>query len=175
MAQRLEIETARRRYERLLRSGRYFDHADRTFFDEQTGGFVLVHRGHDAQNLNSEFFLARVYAGEGRPVILQDESGPERTADADIAGEAWEFKQLTEEVTGSQKNRIQEGLRDARKQNAGCVAYHISHAGFDEEAAREGIKNAFWWDKEERLSLVDLVFNDGTRYRYERQDFEEHL
>ncbi len=175
MAQRPEIETARRRYERLLRSGHYFDDEDRTFFDEQSGGFVVVHRGHDTQNLDSEFFLARAYAGEGQPVILQDETSSERTHDADIAGEAWEFKQLTEEVTGNQKNRIQEGLRDARKQNAGCVAYHINHAGFDEEAAREGIKNAFWWDKDEQLNLVDLVFDDGTRRRYERQAFEESL
>ncbi len=175
MTQRPEIETARRHYEHLLRSGDYFDNAHRTYFDEQSGGFVLVHRAHDMQNLGSEFFLARIYAGEGQPVILQDESGSERTPDADIAGKAWELKQLTKGAIGSQKNRIQEGLRDARKQNAGCVAYHISHASSDEEAAREGIKNAFWWDKEERLNLIDLVFNDGTRRRYERQDFEERL
>ncbi|MDF0557021.1 hypothetical protein [Kamptonema sp. UHCC 0994] len=87
----------------------------RYYFDEGAGGFVLVHSEH---NLNdSERFVAEILAKMGKRVILLSERAAEgvKTPDANIDGEVWEFKELTEE-SKSLKNRVQEGISKSRKQ-----------------------------------------------------------
>lgn len=129
-------ETARERYDRLLASGAYYTEDERVYFDEETRGFVLVHREHATHSFASELVVARSYAALGHQVVLQKEIGVTgRAADADVDGEPWEFKEVTAE-SANVRNRLQDGMRSARKQGARCVAFHINRATFDEKEAR---------------------------------------
>ena len=53
---------SRRAYERLLASGNHL--AERTYYSGESGGFVVVHRGHMTGGLDSEMETARFYAND---------------------------------------------------------------------------------------------------------------
>ncbi len=61
---------------------------EKYFFDDQTGGYVLIHQGHNRQpNFESELFLAKIFSTRGRAVLLVNEKQSEKikSPDAEIA------------------------------------------------------------------------------------------
>jgi len=130
---------------------------ERIYFDQTTGGFVLLHTGHNrGESLESELFIAKVFAKNGGRVKLLD--GSEQIEGKRPDAEIWDFKKLTAEVVGF-TNRIQAGIREARKQGAVKVAYHIAMKDFNLE---KGMRSAFEFDKLKQLQQVFLVFQDGS-------------
>jgi hypothetical protein len=144
---------------------------ERHYFDENTGGFVLIHRDH--QTTESDRFIARTLANIGRRVKLLSEQAPEgvRTPDADVDGEIYEFKELTEH-SKSLRNRVQEGLGKARSQGAKVVVYHINRASYDIEQINRGIRQAFFWDTEQQIQAISLVFQTGEMQTLTREEWE---
>ncbi len=99
-----------------------FDNADseyeRLHFDQQSGGFVLVHNDHNRDNaFSSELFVARVFARRGNRVKLLDESDafPGKHPDANINGEIWDFKEIAnaENIAGATQQQIRRGKKQA--------------------------------------------------------------
>lgn len=144
---------------------------ERHYFDEDTGGFVLIH--HDHQTTESDRFIARTLANIGRRVKLLSEQAPEvvRTPDADVDGEIYEFKELTEQ-SKSLRNRVQEGLSKARSQGAKVVVYHINRASYEIEQINRGIRQAFFWDREQQIQAISLVFQTGEMQTITREEWE---
>ncbi len=146
----------------------------RTYFDEKTGGFVLTHEQHGKQNIQSEQFVAQVFATQGKQVRLLKEIGlPEgvKTPDAEIDSALWDFKRLTEEAT-SLANRVQAGIKQAIKQGAANVGYHIDRSEYDLSEIERGIKRALDLDIAEQIDRVVLIFKDGSMDIYDRTRFE---
>ncbi len=115
-----------------------------TYFDQETGGFVLIHEQHGKQDIQSEQFVAQAFAEQGKQVRLLKEIGlPEgmKTPDAEIDGVLWDFKRLTEDAT-SLANRVQAGIKQAIKQSAENVGYHIDRSEYDLSEIERGIKRA---------------------------------
>ena len=147
------------------------DDYERYYFDEITGGFVLIHQNH--KTTESELFIAKVLAQKGGQVKLlseQAEAGV-KTPDAEIDGKICEFKELTE---GSQSlgNRVQEGIGQARKQGATAVYYYINRSDYELWKINRGIRQAFFWDKQQRIKEISLLFNDGTLETISREEWE---
>ncbi len=65
---------------------------ERHYFDQNTGGFVLIHQNH--KTTPSEVFVAEVLARQGKRVKLLSEQLVTRgkVPDAEIDGQFWEFK-----------------------------------------------------------------------------------
>lgn len=142
---------------------------ERYFYDENTGGFVLIHQDHNTTN--SERFVALVFANLGRRVKLLSEQAPPgiKTPDAEIDGELWEFKELSQEAV-SIKNTVQRGVAVAKKR-APNVAYHINTEASIEDINR-GITRALLWDTQSFLQKLALVFNDSRVQVLTREELD---
>jgi Contact-dependent growth inhibition CdiA C-terminal domain len=145
---------------------------DRTYFDKATGGFVLVHKGHNrGESFASELFVAQTLAQRGSRVFLLDETETIAGSrpDARVDREIWDFKRLTPDAVAF-TNRIQAGIKAARKQGAVKVAYHIDREDFDLDEIERGIKRALSLDVREQVQAVILVFKDEETITYTRDD-----
>lgn len=143
----------------------------RSYFDEVTGGFVLIHQQH---NLNdSESFVAEVLAKMGKKVKLLSEQAAEgvRTPDAEIDGEICEFKELTKE-SSNLKNRVQEGFGKAKNQSANAVIFHVNIEIYDIREIDEGIRQAIYWDVNNLMQTIILVFNNQSVQKITREEWE---
>ncbi|MEG3436279.1 hypothetical protein V0288_04035 [Pannus brasiliensis CCIBt3594] len=143
---------------------------DRYYFDEKTGGFVLIHENHNIND--SERFIAEVFARLGNRVTLLDERAESgvKTPDADINGDIWEFKELSPDAV-SIKNTIQRGVASGKK-SAPNVAYYINHNRADIRDINRGITRALVWDTDEYLQKLALVFNDGSLQLLSREELD---
>ncbi|AFY60196.1 hypothetical protein [Synechococcus sp. PCC 6312] len=144
---------------------------EKYYFDERTGGYVLIHQGHNRnEGFESEVSVAKAFARRGYQVELVNEQGEEgqRQFDALVNGEPWEFKELTSKARNV-KNAIQKGIKIAKYQ-APRIAYHINREA-DTRLINAGIKNALFWDDDQKITLVAVV-RSGTLQVLSREDID---
>lgn len=144
---------------------------DRFYFSLTMGGFILLHVAHNRQNFQSEQVVARCLADQGDRVYLLPEVGfPQgvKTPDAEVNGELWDFKCLTAETTAF-ANRVQAGIKVARRQGAIGVGYHVDTDDYDLSEIRRGIRRAFDLDVDQQIQQVLLVFREGEPIVYQRE------
>lgn len=141
----------------------------RYYYDEDTGGFVLIHQDHNTND--SERFVALVFAKLGRRVKLLTERATYgiKTPDAEIDGEIWEFKELSSEAVNI-SNAFQRGVAVAKKR-APNVAYHIN-TDADITEINKGITRALVWDTSKLLQKIELVFNEGRVMSLTREELD---
>lgn len=143
----------------------------RSYFDDVTGGFVLIHQEH---NLNdSESFVAEVLAKIGKRVTLLSEQAAEgvRTPDAEIDGEICEFKELTES-TRNIRYRVQEGISRAKNQGASIVIFHINRENYDVWKINAGIKQGLFWDTQNQIQQIFFVAKSKQIQIITREDWQ---
>lgn len=159
------IETSRAIYENAA------PEYQRYYFDEIAGGFVLIHQQHNLNN--SEIFVAEVLAKIGMRVKMLSEQAPSgiKTPDADIDGQICEFKELTKE-SNNLKNRVQEGFGKAKNQSANVVIFHVNIEIYDIREIDQGIRQAIYWDVQQLIQTVILVFNNQSVQKITREEWE---
>ena len=180
MANPSQIEAARRRYERLLESGNHFTSAPRTHFDERSGGFVVVHQGHQLHALDAEMQTARFYARRGVWVRLLDETGPEPVADAHHGGPhgdglEWDYK--TARAGGDPKSKAQSGISSGKKPS-GNVVIRFEDENVDVSRINRGVNAALQFDQKREQPFVRnivVLFEREQEYLEERRTPEEFL
>ncbi len=91
-----------------------------------------------------------------------------KTPDAEVNGELWDFKCLTAETTAF-ANRVQAGIKVARRQGASGVDYHVDTDDYDLSEIRRGIRRAFDLDVDQQIQQVLLVFREGEPIVYQRE------
>ncbi|MEG4198202.1 CdiA C-terminal domain-containing protein [Microcoleus sp. Pol12A5] len=143
----------------------------RYYFDERAGGFVLIHQQHNLNN--SEIFIAEVLAKIGMRVRMLSEQAPSgtKTPDADVDGQMCEFKELTKE-SNNLKNRVQEGFGKAKNQSANAVIFHVNIENYDILEIDQGIRQAIYWDVQQLIQTVILVFNNQSVQKITREEWE---
>ncbi len=138
------------------------------YFDENTGGFVLIHRNHNTTP--SEVFVAEVFAEQGKRVKLLSEQFWEgrKVPDAEIDEEFWEFKELCNatNIRGATQRDIREGRKQARN-----IAYHINQA-YDISRINAGIESAIRFDDKQLVEKITLIFNNGYSETLTREEIE---
>lgn len=148
------------------------DEYEKHYFDNQTGGYVLIHQGHNrGESFASEVFIAETLARQGAIVVLVDERGEDgvRRFDALVDGEVWEFKELTENAK-SVSSAIQKGLREGKKQ-ASRVAYHINRDA-DIKQINLAVKNALYWDTSGKIQVIIIVDRNGSFQSLSREEID---
>jgi Contact-dependent growth inhibition CdiA C-terminal domain len=142
---------------------------ERYYYNEDTGGFVLLHQAHNTNY--SELFVALVFAKLGRRVKLLSEQAPSgvKTPDAEINGEIWEFKELSAEAVNI-GNAFQRGVAIAKKR-APNLGYHINTI-VDIKEVNKGLARALVWDTDKRLKRIELIFNDETVQTLTREELD---
>lgn len=159
------IETSRAIYENAE------PEYQRYYFDEVAGGFVLIHQQHNLNN--SEIFVAEVLAKIGKRVRMLSEQAAQgvKTPDAEIDGQICEFKELTKE-SNNLKNRVQEGFGKAKNQSANVVIFHVNIEIYDIREIDQGIRQAIYWDVQQLIQTVILVFNNQSVQKITREEWE---
>jgi Contact-dependent growth inhibition CdiA C-terminal domain len=144
----------------------------RSYFNPATGGFILVHGAHNRQSLASELFVAQSLANQGQRVYLLPEAGLPagiKTPDAEVDGQLWDFKCLTSETIAF-ANRVQAGIKIARRQGAIGVGYHVDTDDYDLSEIRRGIRRAFDLDLDQQIQQVLVVFRREPPIVYQREN-----
>ncbi len=140
----------------------------RYYFDEDTGGFVLIHQEHKLTD--SEVFVAETFARQGRRVKLLSEQNLEgiKTPDAELDGEFWEFKELrnARNVRGAVQQDIREGKKQARN-----IAYYINQ-DFNILDINAGIQTAIRFDESRLVQQITLIFRTGSLKTLTRSELE---
>jgi hypothetical protein len=141
------------------------------YFDEETGGFVLIHQSHNTTD--SDRLIAETLAKQGMKVKLLTEQAASGvfTPDAEVNGEIYEFKELTEQ-SKSLMNRVQEGIGQARKQGATTVIYHINRSRYEIWQINRGIRQAFFWDKSQQIQKIGLLLPNEQIEIITREEWE---
>ncbi|MDG2989795.1 hypothetical protein L3556_02415 [Candidatus Synechococcus calcipolaris G9] len=146
---------------------------EKHYFDEQTGGYVLIHEGHNrSASFESEVFVAETFARQGYRVELVDEEGEDgqRRFDALVDGESWEFKELTAKAKNI-RGAFQRGLVHGRSQ-APRIAYHVNRQ-VDVQDLNIGLDRAIHIDKKtQRILKVALIYGDGRIQVLEREEID---
>jgi hypothetical protein len=161
--------------EDIRKSKEIYDNAapeyEKYYFDNSTGGFILIHQDHNTSV--SDRFIAMALAKQGKRVkLLSEQAGMRiKTPDAEIDGDIYEFKELTEE-SQSLSNRVQEGIGQARKQGATAVIYYINRIEYDIKLINRGIRQAFFWDKKQQIQKIALLFPTEAIQTITREDWE---
>jgi hypothetical protein len=60
----------------------------------------------------------------------------------------------------------------ARKQGAAAVVYYINRSTFEIWQINRGIRQAFFWDRQEKIQEISLLFPDGKLETITRQEWE---
>ncbi len=141
---------------------------ERYYFDEITGGFVIIHQNHNITV--SEMFVALVFAKLGKQVKLLSEQTGEgmKTPDAEIDGELWEFKELKNalNVRGATQRDIRNGRKQARN-----IAYHLNQ-DYNIDDINGGIESAIRFDPQRLVEKITLIFNDETLITLTREEID---
>ena len=140
----------------------------RYYFDEDTGGFVLIHQEHKLTD--SELFVAETFAGQGSRVKLLGEQNLEgiKTPDAELDGEFWEFKELRNAI--NVRGAVQQDIREGKKQ-ARNIAYHINQ-DFNIVDINAGIQTAIRFDENRLVQQITLIFRTGSFKTLTRSELE---
>ena len=93
-----------------------------------------------------------------------------KTPDAEVDGEVWEFKELTQE-TANFKDRVQDGLRDARRKAAIVVVYHLNRDEYDVKKINAGIQRALEWDVNSQIQSMMWIDRNGKTQTISRQEW----
>lgn len=151
---RIEVEKIRHEY--LDTKGEHI------FFDERTGGYVIVNAGRYEQRLKSkqeqlkfdkEIEMSKVLATNGRRVILLDEDVRVSSPDILLNGKTAELKKLS-----SHNNIVKEAKDAVRKKNAKVVVFEFKER-----------TDAIWRELQKlRASNIRCIvyFADNTRKLY---------
>lgn len=139
---------------------------ERHAFDEDTGGYVVVHRDHERDNLASELRVAEVFMREGRAVRLLSERGPkgEKRLDAQVDDERWDFKEMRATHLGrtvNPRSSMTGAIDRAMKQRAEYLAIEINNSEAEEDELFAAAARKLRYSRRGTLKAIRLIFLSG--------------
>ncbi len=139
---------ARQAFEGYLAKSDYL--SSPAFFDDERGGFVVVHSGHHLEALGGELPTARYFARKGVWVELLNETGPGPFADARHFGprgdgRLWEYK--TPEPGRNVLRQVQ-GAISSGKRPSGNIVIRFGFSNVHVAHLNRGVKAALLYDQE---------------------------
>lgn len=132
--------------------------------DPVTGGYVVVHRQHGADELPQNLAVALELMRRGEQVVLLAVVPGARSPDATRNGELWEFKRL------SQAHNIPRAIEKSLSQRRGQASRFVLHIQQPHSLAQlaHGLYKAYCNSQPSQLLAVALLFPDGRLATLER-------
>jgi len=134
------------------------------YFDNDSGGYVVVNKLHGKSELAQNMVIARILANRGERIILLEDIPNQKSPDAMRNNEIWEFKTICN--TENIKNRIYSDIRTKRKQ-ACNILFYITQK-FNDLELIDGINNATCRYSE--VNKIALLFKEETLIELEREE-----
>jgi hypothetical protein len=125
---------------------------EKAFFDEQTHGFVVIHRLHGKQERAGNLKIAMQLVTFGYAIELLPVA-TEKSYDSHIDDEAWEFK-----TTLGSSTSVQKRLRVGREQCENILL--VVPERFILREILRGIISAVNMDREKMIQVIGLIFTE---------------
>lgn len=128
-------KAAKSKFERFLRSKPELKEV--IGYDDKSGGYVVVHKKHNARALQQELPICKILKDKGYQIELRDEANLANTIDTEIRAGLYELKNI-EKANGEKGvlKRFEVGIRDVIKQKKGERAiFRVSVKGVNFEDA----------------------------------------
>ena len=120
-------------------------------FNETTDSYIVIHRKHGCLERKSNLQIARRLVLLGYSVELLENIENEKSFDAYMNGEGWEFK-----TTNGSKGSIQGRLRDGKEQCDRILL--VLPTEFTLREVIRGVSSAVSMDKKRKIKEVGLLF-----------------
>ena len=120
-------------------------------FNETTDSYIVIHKKHGFYEREGNLRIARRLVLLGYSVELLENIENEKSFDAYMNGESWEFK-----TTNGSKGSIQGRLRDGKEQCDRILL--VLPTEFTLLDVIRGIFSAITMDRQEKISAVGLLF-----------------
>lgn len=143
----------------------YDENWQRLYFDLDSKGFVVAHKGHGRDELplnRSVAIRLAKHFGEAIELLPNLNTHKLRSADATRNGEVWEWKKIIGTSTS-----VQGRLRTGGKQSPKILL--TLPQGFDESDVLRGLMSAVNIDKTNRIQVVDFLLPNNRLVRLERE------
>jgi hypothetical protein len=126
------------------------------YFDEQSNGFVVIHKKHGLNEVEGNKTIALLLANLGYGVVLLPNIQNILTSDASIDDEIWEFKTISH--TGNLSNRVHKVISKGKHQSSKVLIYIAQSYKMYE--ITNGISNAIRVDKDELIQEIAILFEN---------------
>jgi hypothetical protein len=136
-------------------------------FNEDNGGFIVLHNLHGANEINGNLITSKVLQGLGKGVELLP-IGEGKSADALVNNVEWEFKLLKEYT--NLFNTVKREVKRASKQ-APNVLLHIV-GKYDKDEVIRGLIAAINNDTERAVKFVTILTPDEKLFTLSRKQIE---
>jgi hypothetical protein len=124
---------------------------DKIVFNETTDSYIVIHKQHGFHEREGNLLIARRLIRLGYSVELLPNIENEKSFDAYMNREGWEFK-----TTNGSKGSIQGRLRDGKEQCDKILL--VLPTEFILLDVIRGIASAVTMDKQEKISTIGLLF-----------------
>lgn len=137
-------------------------------FNDATDSYIVIHKEHGFHEREGNLRIARRLIKLGYSVELQPNIANEKSFDAYMNGESWEFK-----TTNGSKGSIQGRLRDGKEQCDKIML--VLPTEFILLDVIRGISSAIAMDKQGKISAVGLLFQSKLTKLSKQEIMEKSL
>ena len=153
------VAMARQRFAEIQAQSDYTSVPEQSYFNAETGGFVVTHVGHQQSGFEGEMRTARYFADQGVQVQLLNETGQGPFADAlhggpDGDGLEWDYKQA--EAGGDAKSQVQNAIRRGKKPS-GNIAIRFEQPPQNIKKINQGVGARMYYDSKRRQPLINRI------------------
>jgi Contact-dependent growth inhibition CdiA C-terminal domain len=138
---------------------------DKIVFNETTDSYIVIHKQHGFHEREGNLLIARRLIKLGYSVELLPNIENEKSFDAYMNGEGWEFK-----TTNGSKGSIQGRLRDGKEQCDKILL--VLPTEFVLREIIDGTSSAINMDKKKKITCVGLLFDNAVIF-LNRDEIEE--
>ncbi len=138
---------------------------EKIFFDEVSGGFVVIHRKHGKNEAAQNLQIALMLAKNGEQMELIENDNVSTSADAKRNGDLWEFKTIK---ALNLRRAVQRELRKGKVQCSNILLF-INQLYTIEEITL-GIYNAVKFDNAKGIKKIAVLFQEGHLIEMTREE-----
>ncbi len=139
---------------------------DKIGFNETTDSYIVIHKKHGSLEREGNLRIAKRLVLLGYSVELLENIENEKSFDAYMNGEGWEFK-----TTNGSKGSIQGRLRDGKEQCDRVLL--VLPTEFTLREVIRGVSSAVSMDKQKKIKEVGLLF-ETIFIRLTRQEIRDN-
>lgn len=135
-------------------------------FEEETGGFVVIHPDHGQHEWEQNKQIARMLAAHGDAIVLMPAKPDLTNYDATRNEEAWEFKTVR---VSNIENALQDAIRRGKKQASNILCF-IDSDNWEVHQITLGIYTAVKFDLKIQAVRLAILFRSGKLVEMTREE-----
>lgn len=142
------------------------EHYLKDYFDEETGGFLVIHVKHGLNEVKGNKTIGLRLAKRGEQVILLENDETKMSADSTRNGVIWEFK--TFQKAQNLRGAMQKTLRMGKKQSSNVLCFIDQPYKTSEIIG--ALYNVIKFDFKKELQTIAILFRSNELIEIRREE-----